>query len=141
MYSSSSSQPAKEFFSSAILLAASSSEIPHLRKQLIKVLSGSVFHALENHMTERIEITGIEAFFSKLDINLLTTKALYFAFSEGIILYSMGCVTEVALSGTNINSTRVSGQGAVIFLVANFDSPATALKDAQYLKWRNYQGT
>ena len=66
---------AKGLSSSAIALAAVSSEILHLRKQLVKVLSGSLFHAFKSHiMAERIDIAGIEAFFSKLDINLLTTN-------------------------------------------------------------------
>ena len=86
MSSSSSSKPAKGLSSSPIALAAASFEILHLRNQLVKVLSGSVFHAFESHtMAERIDIANIEAFLSKLDINLLTTSELYFAFNERII--------------------------------------------------------
>ena len=33
-------------------------------------------------MAEKIDMAGIEAFFSKLDINLFTTNELYFAFKE-----------------------------------------------------------
>ena len=79
--SSSSSKPAKGLSSSAIALAAAYFEIPHSRKQLVNVLPGSVFHAFESHiMSERIDIAGIKAFFSKLDIN-----ERYFAFNERII--------------------------------------------------------
>ena len=51
-------------------------------------------------------MAGIEAFFSKLDINLLTINELCFAFNERIIPWSMGCVTEVVLGGRKINSTH-----------------------------------
>ena len=54
-------------------------------------------HHHHHHHYQRIDIAGIEAFFSKLDINLLTTKEGYFAFNKHIISCSVGYVTEVVL--------------------------------------------
>ena len=125
--SSPSSKPAKGLSSSELALAAASSKIPNLRKQLVKVLSGSVFHPFESYiLAERIDTAGIEAFFSKLDINLLTTNERYFAFNKRIIPWSMGCVTEVALSGRKINSTHsrclTCDQGTIRSLKAKYRS-------------------
>ena len=111
---------AKGLSSSAIALAAVSSEIPHLRKQLVKVLSGSLFLAFESHiMAERIDIAGIEAFFSKLDINLLTTNKWYFTFNERIIHWPLSCVAEMVLGCRKINSThsRCSTCGSALQLL------------------------
>ena len=57
-------------------------------------------HYHHHHHHQKIDIAGIEAFFSKLDINLLTSKEEYFAFNKHIISCSVGYVTEVVLDVT-----------------------------------------
>ena len=88
----SSSKPSKGLSSSAIALAAASSEIPHLRKQLIKVFS-------EVYSVPPKATSWQNKYKKKLSY---LSNEQYFAFNERIFPWSMGCLTEMVLGGRKI---------------------------------------